>query len=43
MGTQNNDDGRVRLESDNPEFGPVPLSEFDSFVPVGRVVGKVVT
>ena len=38
-----NADGTVRLESDNPEFGPVPLSEFDSFVPVGRVVGKVVT
>lgn len=36
-----NEDGTVRLESDNPEFGPVPLSEFDSFVPVGRVVGKV--
>lgn len=34
-------DGAVRLESDNPEFGPVPVTEFDTFVPVGKVVGTV--
>lgn len=36
-----NDDDTVRLESDNPEFGPVRVSEFDSFALVGRVIGKV--
>lgn len=34
-------DGAVRLESDNPEFGPVLVTEFDTFVPVGEVVGTV--
>lgn len=34
-------DGAVRLESDNPEFGPVPVTEFDTFVPVGKVVGTM--
>jgi len=36
-----NDDGSVRLESDNPEFGPVRVTEFDNFVLVGEVVGTV--
>lgn len=36
-----NDDGTVRLESDNPEFDPVQVTEFDTFVLVGRVVGAV--
>lgn len=36
-----NDDGSVRLESDNPEFGPVRVTEFDNFVLVGKVVGTI--
>ncbi len=36
-----NDDGSIRLESDNPEFGPVQVTEFDTLVPVGEVVGTV--
>lgn len=36
-----NDDSSIRLESDNPEFGPVQVTEFDTFVPVGEVVGTV--
>lgn len=31
----------VRLESDNPEFGPVEVGEFDTFTIVGEVVGSV--
>lgn len=31
----------VILESDNPEFGPVPVTEFDTFVPVGEVIGTI--
>lgn len=34
-------DGTVRLESDNPEFDPVPVTEFDTFVLVGEVMGTV--
>ncbi len=34
-------DGTVRLESDNPEFPGVPITEFDTFVVVGEVVGTV--
>lgn len=34
-------EGTVRLESDNPKFDPVPVTEFDVFVPVGEVVGTV--
>ncbi len=34
-------DGTVRLESDNPEFPGVPITEFDTFVVVGEVVGMV--
>jgi len=36
-----NDDGTFRLESDNPGFGPVPVNEFDTIVPVGEVIGTV--
>lgn len=36
-----NEDGTVRLESDNPEFGPASVTEFDTFVPIGEVVGVV--
>lgn len=36
-----NDDGSVRLESDNPKFDPAIVTEFDTFVPVGKVVGTV--
>lgn len=32
-------DGSLRLESDNPEYGPVRVTEFDTFVPIGKVVG----
>lgn len=34
-------DGSIRLESDNPEFGPVQVAEFDTFSFVGEVVGTV--
>ena len=34
-------DGTVRLESDNPEFSDVPVTEFDSFIMVGEVIGTV--
>lgn len=33
--------GTVRLKSDNPEFPGVPITEFDTFVVVGEVVGTV--
>ncbi len=36
-----NDDGTFRLESDNPDYGPVEVSEFDTVVPVGKVIGTV--
>lgn len=36
-----NTDGTVRLESDNPKFEPVPVTEFDTFVPIGEVIGTV--
>lgn len=36
-----NNDGTVRLESDNPKFPPVPVTEFDMFIPIGEVVGTV--
>lgn len=32
-------DGTVRLESDNPEFGPATVAEFDTLVTVGEVIG----
>lgn len=32
-------DGTVRLESDNPEFGPATVAEFDTIVTVGEVIG----
>lgn len=32
-------DGAIRLESDNPGFGPVQLLETDTFLIVGEVVG----
>lgn len=31
----------VRLESDNPAFGPVEVGEFDTFTIVGKVIGSV--
>lgn len=34
-------DGSVRLESDNPEFGPATVAEFDTLVTVGEVIGTV--
>jgi len=34
-----NHDGTFRLESDNPEFDPVPVTEFDHVFPVGKVIG----
>lgn len=34
-------DGTVRLESDNPEFGPATVAEFDTLVTVGEVIGTV--
>lgn len=34
-----NSDGTFRLESDNPKFDPVPVTEFDHVVPVGKVIG----
>jgi len=36
-----NDDGTFRLESDNPDFDPVPVTEFDTVIPVGEVIGTV--
>lgn len=36
-----NDDGTFRLESDNLDYGPVEVSEFDTVVPVGEVIGTV--
>lgn len=35
--------GRARLESLNPEYGPIPLGEFDDLRCQGRVLGKVPT
>lgn len=35
------DDGSIRLKSDNPNFPDVPVTEFDNFVLVGEVVGTV--
>lgn len=32
-------DGTVRLESDNPGFGPATVAEFDTLVTVGEVIG----
>ena len=32
-------DGSVRLESDNPGFGPATVAEFDTLVTVGEVIG----
>ncbi len=34
-------DGTVRLESDNPGFGPATVAEFDTLVTVGEVIGTV--
>lgn len=34
-------DGTVRLESDNPGFGPAIVAEFDTLVTVGEVIGTV--
>lgn len=31
-------DGTIRLESDNPDYGPVPIREFDRFEIVGKVL-----
>lgn len=36
-----NSDDTIRLESDNPEFGPVEMNEFDELIPVGKVIGIV--
>lgn len=33
-------EGMIRLESDNPEYGPVPIREFDNFEVVGKVLLK---
>ena len=36
-------DGSVRLKSDNPEFPDVSVTEFDSFIMVGEVIGTVLS
>lgn len=36
-------DGSVRLKSDNPDFPDVSVTEFDSFIMVGEVIGTVLS